>query len=150
MDALTAALFAGRLAAGPGPVDVAQAARSARWLSAAHLRRRRRTAARACRAVRRRLPAAAAPLLRRATQAFDSDELTLEEGVRFMWLAAVVASDLWDERAWDRLTSRHLRIVREAGALSALPLALNTRVFVDLFAGDLTVAAASGRGDRVS
>ena len=48
-------------------------------------------------------------------QAFDTDDLSLEEGVRFMWLAAVVASDLWDERAWDRLTSRHLQIVRSAG-----------------------------------
>jgi ATP/maltotriose-dependent transcriptional regulator MalT len=67
----------------------------------------------------------------------------MEEGVRFMWLAAVVASDLWDERAWDRLTSHHLKIVRDAGALSALPLALNTRVFVDLFAGELTAAAGA-------
>ncbi len=50
--------------------------------------------------------------------------------------------------AWDRLTSRHLKIVREAGALSALPLALNTRVFVQLYAGDLVAASATVRRDQ--
>ncbi|MFG1817659.1 AAA family ATPase [Kribbella sp. NPDC049174] len=139
VDALTAALFAGRLASGPGPAEVAHAARGA-VASSAHLRRGDVL----LEGVAVQFGdgySAAAPLLKQATEAFDTDELTLEEGVRFMWLAAVVASDLWDERAWDRLTSRHLRIVRDAGALSALPLALNTRVYVDLFAGDLTVAA---------
>ena len=141
VDALTAALFAGRLASGPGPQDVAQAARGA-LASADHLRRGD-VLLQGVAVLFADGYAAAAPLLRQATQAFGGDELTMEEGVRFMWLAAVVASDLWDERAWDRLTSRHLKIVRDAGALSALPLALNTRVFVDLFAGELTAAAGA-------
>ncbi|MFC5262169.1 AAA family ATPase [Kribbella qitaiheensis] len=140
VDALTAALFAGRLASGPGPVEVAQAARNA-LTSAAHPRRGDVLLRGVAMLFADGYPVAA-PLLRRATQAFDSDDLSLEEGVRFMWLAAVVTSDLWDDRAWDRLTRRHLKIVRNAGALSALPLALNTRVFVDLFAGDLAAASA--------
>ncbi|MFI6679568.1 ATP-binding protein [Kribbella sp. NPDC050470] len=138
LDALTAALFAGRLASGPGPAEVAQAARNAPS-STARLRRGDLLLHGVAVLFAENYPAAA-PLLRRATEVFDSDHLSLEEGVRFMWLAAVVASDLWDERAWDRLTRRHLRIVREAGALSALPLALNTRVYVDLFAGELSAA----------
>ncbi|MFI7067573.1 AAA family ATPase [Kribbella sp. NPDC050124] len=139
LDALTAALFAGRLASGPGPSEVAQAARSAPS-SAARLRREDLLLHGVSVLFAESYPAAA-PLLRRATEVFDSDQVSLEEGVRFMWLAAVVASDLWDERAWDRLTRRHLTITREAGALSALPLALNARVFVDLFTGELATAA---------
>jgi DNA-binding CsgD family transcriptional regulator/tetratricopeptide (TPR) repeat protein len=145
VDALAAALFAGRLASGPGSVEVAQAARSA---PASARLRRGDLLLQGVTLLFGDGYAAAAPLLRRAIQAFDSDELSLEEGVRFMWLAAVVASDLWDERAWDRLTSRHLKIVRDAGALSALPLALNTRAYVDLFAGDLV--AASGLVEEIS
>ena len=141
VDALTAALFAGRLASGPGPLEVAQAARSA-LASADHLRRGD-VLLHGVATLFADGYAAAAPLLREATQAFGGDELTMEEGVRFMWLAAVVASDLWDEQAWDRLTRHHLKIVRDAGALSALPLALNTRVFVDLFAGNLMAAASA-------
>ncbi|MER7251220.1 AAA family ATPase [Kribbella sp. NPDC000426] len=146
LDALTAALFAGRLASRPGPSDVAQAARRAPS-SAARLRRGDVLLHGVAVLFAEGYPAAA-PLLRRATEVFDSSELTLEEGVRFMWLAAVAASDLWDENAWDRLTSRHLTIVREAGALSALPLALNARAFVDLFTGDL--AAAADRVQEIS
>jgi len=127
------------LASGPGPPEVALAARSA--LASAQQLRRGDVLLQGVAVLFADGYAAAAPLLRQATQAFGGDELTMEEGVRFMWLAAVVASDLWDEQAWDRLTSRHLKIVRAAGALSALPLALNTRVFVDLFAGDLNAAA---------
>jgi DNA-binding CsgD family transcriptional regulator len=84
---------------------------------------------------------AAAPLLRRAVQAFDSDDLSIEEGVRFLGLATVVASGLWDDEAWGRLASRHLQSARDYGALSALPLAMNTRVYVDLFAGELAAAS---------
>lgn len=142
VDALTATLFAGRLASGIGAKEVAEAARSAPTPESA------RRGDRLLKAVSVRFADGyppAAPLLHGAVQAFDTEELSLEEGVRFMWLSAVVASDLWDERAWDRLTSRHLRIVREAGALSALPLALNTRVFVDLYLGDLVSASATVR-----
>jgi DNA-binding CsgD family transcriptional regulator len=84
---------------------------------------------------------AAAPLLRRAVQALDGVEPSLEVGLRVLPPAAVVAADLWDERAWDRLTRRHLRIVRDAGALSALPTALAARAFVELHTGNLGTAA---------
>jgi DNA-binding CsgD family transcriptional regulator/tetratricopeptide (TPR) repeat protein len=139
VDALIAALFAGRLASGAGAVEVAHAVRGAPMSA----RPRRGDVLLQALSVRWAdgYPAAAQSL-KRAVRVFDTDELTLEEGVRFLWLAAVVALDLWDERAWDRLTRLHLRIVRGAGALSALPLALNTRVFVDLFAGDLAAASA--------
>jgi DNA-binding CsgD family transcriptional regulator len=59
-----------------------------------------------------------------------------------MWLVEHLATVLWDDQAWDRLTRRHVRIVRDAGALGALPAALSTRVFVELLGGDLNTAAA--------
>ncbi|MEV6286066.1 AAA family ATPase [Kribbella sp. NPDC051770] len=139
VDALTAALFAGRLVSGSGPSEVAESARRA--ASSITEVSRGDLLLRGVAVLYADGYAAGAPLLRFATRAFDSDDLSLEEGMRFMWLAAVTASDLWDEQTWRRLTDRHLRIVREAGALSALPLALTTRVFVELFAGDLATAA---------
>ncbi|GAA0928582.1 LuxR family transcriptional regulator [Kribbella koreensis] len=138
-DAMTAALFAGRLASGPGPLEVASAAHGA-LASADHLRRGD-LLLKGVAVLFADGYATAVPLLRKAIRAFGGDELTMEESVRFMWLAAVVASDLWDERAWAVLTSRHLANVRTTGALSALPLALTTCVFVDVFAGELTAAA---------
>jgi ATP/maltotriose-dependent transcriptional regulator MalT len=40
------------------------------------------------------------------------------------------------------LTARHLKLARDAGALTVLPLALNIRVAADTFAGELAVAAS--------
>jgi DNA-binding CsgD family transcriptional regulator len=48
---------------------------------------------------------------------------------------------LWDLEAWQRLVDRHLQVVRDSGALSALPLALDTHVYADLFAGDIAAAS---------
>jgi hypothetical protein len=53
--------------------------------------------------------------------AFGTDDLGLEEAVRSAWVAAVVATDLWDDVQWDLLTGRFLDVVRKAGALSLLP-----------------------------
>ena len=84
--------------------------------------------------------AAAVPSLRRAVEAFDTDALSPGEGARFSWLVELGAAGLWDEHAWDRLTARDVRRAREAGAGAALAVALNTRVYVTLFGGDLGAA----------
>ena len=83
----------------------------------------------------------AAPLLQGAVQAFGDDDLTLDEAVRAAWIAAVVAVDLWDDVRWDVLTRRYLETVREAGALSLLPLALASRATFDAYSGDLAASA---------
>jgi DNA-binding CsgD family transcriptional regulator len=49
---------------------------------------------------------------------------------------------LWDRDSWDALSARHVRLARETGALSELPLALISRTCMLLFAGDLTAASA--------
>ena len=40
------------------------------------------------------------------------------------------------------LSARHVQLARETGALSELPLALTSRAYMLLFAGDLTAAAS--------
>ena len=141
LDALSAAMFAGRLAVrtGVGVAEVAQAAR---------------------RTPRSREPdhgdllfdalvtrftdgyAAAIPLSKRALRAFRSSDLTLEDGLRWSWLADAIAADLWDDESWDVLGGRHVRLARGAGALGELVLALNSRIVLQLFAGRSGTAVA--------
>jgi DNA-binding CsgD family transcriptional regulator len=86
--------------------------------------------------------AAAAPGLLGTVGAFGTDELTMDEAVRFAWLAACAATDLWDDVNWGVLTRRHLDAIRAVGALSVLPVALHSRVIYDLYSGDLAEAEA--------
>ena len=57
-------------------------------------------------------------------------------------LASMVSGYLWDDDAYEAISERWARFCREAGALSDLPVALNTRALVLLFAGDLSGAAS--------
>ena len=139
LDAMSAALFAGRLADGAGAREVAEAVRQAPPPGAA----RKGDALLDGLAVRFTDgygPAASMTL--RAVRTFAAEDLALDEALRFAWLAVATASSLWDDVSWDVLTRRHLEAVRRAGALSALPLALHTRAVVELFAGDLAAAAS--------
>ncbi|MBW9211030.1 AAA family ATPase [Mumia sp. zg.B21] len=136
-DALTAALFSARSTAGIGVRAVADAVRDARVPVD---RRPGDLAVQAMAVLYADGYAEAVPLLRRAVEAFDTDELSPGEGARFSWLVELVAAGLWDEHAWDRLTGRDVRRAREAGAGDALTVALNTRVYVTLFGGDLGAA----------
>jgi DNA-binding CsgD family transcriptional regulator len=82
--------------------------------------------------------AASVPQLREALHAFrDGDSAT-----RWLWLACRVAADLWEYAAWDELASRAVRLAREAGALSVLPLAASYRAGVHLHAGEYEAASA--------
>jgi len=139
LDTLSAALFAGRLASGPGARQVAEAVRAAPPPPAAG---KGDALLDGLSVLFTDGYAPAVALSRRAVQAYVSDDLTTEEALRSAWLAASAAVSLWDDGGWDALTRRHLDMARAAGALSALPLALTSRVFVHLFTGDLTAAAA--------
>jgi DNA-binding CsgD family transcriptional regulator len=139
LDALSAALFAGRLAEGPGAREVAEAVRRAR---APAVPRKGDLLLDGLAVLFTDGYRPAAPLSRRAVAAFAADDLTMDEALRSAWLAAATAVSLWDDASWDVLTRRHLELAEQAGALSALPLALNTRAVVHLFTGDLSEAAA--------
>jgi DNA-binding CsgD family transcriptional regulator len=138
LDAISAAAFAGRLAAaGGGVIAVAQAAATAPAPT---------NSPRAPDLLLDGLAtnfvtgyAAAAPQLREALAAFGRDMSPAEE-LRWMWLINLAALHLWDNDDWDPLSDRYLRLARTSGALSELPLALSTRAMMLLFAGDLTAA----------
>ena len=86
--------------------------------------------------------AAAKPIRQRAVRAFRSDGFTVEEGLRWLWLASLEAAELWDDEGWSVLSARHVEMARAAGAFSVLPLTLQTQAVVHVFAGELDVAAS--------
>jgi DNA-binding CsgD family transcriptional regulator len=141
LDALSAAIFAGRLAGpGGGVLAVARAAAAAPGTStgprAADLLLDGMTA------YYNEGPAAGVPLLRRSLAAF-SDGRPADGGLRWLWLSVVAgAMRIWDHDLMDVLSARHVRLARGTGALSELPLALTSRAYFHLFAGELGPAAA--------
>jgi DNA-binding CsgD family transcriptional regulator/tetratricopeptide (TPR) repeat protein len=86
--------------------------------------------------------AAGTPLLKRSLSAFRGQDVTTEEGLRWLWLAGRVADDLWDDESWEVLCTRNVTLARQAGALAVLPIALRSRIFVHVFAGELDQGAA--------
>jgi DNA-binding CsgD family transcriptional regulator len=140
LDAFGAAMFAGRLATGSGLLNVATTARAAPSSSQPP-----RAPDLLLDGLARRFTdgyAAGTPMLKRALGAFRSKDLPREEGLRWLWLACTTAVDLWDDEAWEVLADRHLQLVRDAGALALLPIALSTRGAVHMYAGELSAAAA--------
>lgn len=80
---------------------------------------------------------AAVPLLRRALTVFNRATPPPDQ-LRWLWLAHIIAGNLWDERTLD--TDRHLRLARETGALETLPLALTSRIGAHVLVGELAEA----------
>ena len=141
LDAMNAALFAGRLARPEATVmEVARAARAARAAPST------RHPANATDLFLDGLAthftegySAGVPILRRALNAFGH-QMSTEEEFRWLWLAQIAAAHLWDDGKWDAMCDRHVRLARDAGALSELPLALTVSAYLKIFAGDLAAA----------
>ena len=55
---------------------------------------------------------------------------------------AVSRPDLWEDETWHELATRQLRLARDAGALTVLPLAATYRAGVHVHAGEFAAAAA--------
>ena len=53
-----------------------------------------------------------------------------------------IAPELWDDRAWHELATRAVGIARDAGTVTALPVALGAKACADLHAGKFGDAAA--------
>ncbi|APD84531.1 LuxR family transcriptional regulator [Mycobacterium intracellulare subsp. chimaera] len=134
LEAMSAAMFAARLAGDCGVADVARAARSPELATASSLAELLLDGF-----VTRFTDgyAAGVPVLRRAV---DAALTSPAEQTRWLWLAGIAALDLWDDESWALLSANHVRIARTAGALTELPLALSTRAIMLQFAGELTEA----------
>lgn len=139
LDAMTAALFAGRLAEPGGSViDVSHAVRAA---------------------VPAPDPAGPADLLltglatqysvgfdvglpavRRALRRYG-DGMSVEQELRWMFLACFAAARVWDIDRLNALGIRYVELVTGTGAVTQLPLALSSRVAPLLFTGHFDAAA---------
>ena len=138
LDAVAAAIFAGRLFNDCGLREIAQAVRAAPSPS------------RPARGPELLLEGftllvtdghrAGAPVLNHALSAFRGDEVSAAEGLRWLWVACTAAGLVWDFDAWDVLSGRLVGLARDAGALSALPFALNSRAGLHLVEGEPILA----------
>jgi DNA-binding CsgD family transcriptional regulator len=86
---------------------------------------------------------AGAETLRAALVAFGSEDLPPAEGMRWLWLACVAAVAMWDDEAHDALATRQVELVRAAGALAALPVAIQWKAGAELAAGELVAASST-------
>ncbi|MDA0141731.1 ATP-binding protein [Solirubrobacter deserti] len=128
LEAISAAVFAGRLAEGPGVEDVAREARTAPPGT------QPRDALLAAVAVRFADGyASAIPALPDALRGLDDG--------RWLWLACRLAQDLWDDELWHALATRGVREARESGALSTLPIVATHRAALHVHAGAFDAAA---------
>jgi DNA-binding CsgD family transcriptional regulator len=85
---------------------------------------------------------AALPPLRRALDAFRDMEGSTTADVRWLWLACRLAQALWDDELWYVLATRGSRVARETGALSLLPLAATYRAALHVHSGEFGAASS--------
>ncbi len=138
LDALSAAMLAGRLASGYGLLEVAQAARAAP--PPLQTPRGPDLLLDGLALVITEGYRAGVPTLKRALTAFRGDHVTTEEELRWLWFAGQTALELWDDEAWEVFATRQVQVAREVGALPVLALALNSRIGVHMGAGEFTAA----------
>lgn len=82
------------------------------------------------------------PLIRQALRSFG-DGMSTEEELHWLWRAGLDAAErLRDEKLWDKLSARHVRLSRDTGALSELPRALTSRAYLHVLRGELDTAAS--------
>jgi DNA-binding CsgD family transcriptional regulator len=139
LEVMAAAMFAGRLGDDPGGREAADAAQAAP------------AAPQPPRAIDLLLDglatrftegySAGLPPLRTALDAFRDVEGSTGD-VRWLWLACRLAQDLWDDELWYVLATRGLRVARETGALSMLPIAATYRASLDVHAGAFGAASS--------
>ncbi|WP_031517438.1 helix-turn-helix transcriptional regulator [Streptomyces sp. NRRL F-5123] len=139
LDGLSAAMFAGRLASGASVREVAEAAQK----TSPSVTTPQGNADLLLDALATRFTGGyrdAAAVSRDALHAFRR-ETDPDEVLRWSWLASALTAEMWDYEGWTELAARHVRTARAVGALTELPLALNSLVVVHTCAGELDAAA---------
>jgi DNA-binding CsgD family transcriptional regulator len=140
LDAWTAASFAGQFAGAGSLHEVARASRSAPPPASAPRLSDLLLDGVAVLVMEGRTRAA--PLLRQAAHVFAEDEITLEEGLRYGWLAPVAAAIVWEEEYWHAIVARLLQSLREAGLLVHLPIWMESMAIITAWRGDFAAAAS--------
>ena len=140
LDAWSAALFAGRLASGGGLQEVSREARSAP---------RPVGPARPCDLLLDGFAllfndgrAAAEPVLRRASAGFAGQHVSVEEVLRWGWLATAAAVVVWDYETCAAVAARGVEVGRETGALAVLAVSVNVLAQAVSLGGDFREATS--------
>lgn len=138
LDALVAAQFAGRFATAGGTLlDVARSAGDSplqqAMPSGADL------LLHGLAVMFNRGYAAAFPILRSAVKA--TREMPVDQELRWLSMAYAAALTTWDPDTTKTLSKTWVQLARDAGALSEMPLALMSRIYVLIAEGDLTAAS---------
>jgi DNA-binding CsgD family transcriptional regulator len=140
LEALLAAIYAGRLAAGQDAGQVARAARAVMLPPSGPQPPPHSQLLIHGLAVRLADGyVAAAPTLKEALRLYRAQPLKLD------WLSVsynIVAMDMWDDEAWFELADGQVRLARANGTLSWLPFALDYLAEIHVQAGELSKAAA--------
>jgi DNA-binding CsgD family transcriptional regulator len=138
LEAITSAMFAGRLGSGPDERAVAEAARASRWGQSP---------------AESPVDALLDALVTRFTEGYAASVVPLSQALRafaepdlggearrWLWMACRLAQDLWDDELWHALATRGVRVARETGALNLLPHAANHLAALNVHAGDFAGA----------
>jgi DNA-binding CsgD family transcriptional regulator len=138
LEAIAAAISAGRLATGPDAREIAEAARKSSEVAAGGV-----------------ADLLLDGLVKRFTEGYAASVAPLsqalhalseidggEEDRRWLWLGCRLAQDLWDDELWYVLASHGVRVARATGALSLLPAELNHLAALNVHSGDFVTAAA--------
>ena len=139
LEALAAAIFAGRLGVGRGTAEVAEAVRAGPPARQPPRMMDLLLDGLVVRFIEGY--AAAVDPLNQALEAFRHGDSS-DETTRWLWLACRIAGDLWDDETWHVLTTREVQLARDAGALTILPYALTYRAIVDVHGGEFAAASA--------
>ena len=139
LDAWSAALFAGRLASAGSLLDVSRAVSTAPKPAGQ---------ARPCDLLLDGFAtlftdgrSAAAPMLQRAAVAFAGRGVSVEEVLRWGWLATAAAVVVWDYETCLETATRGVRLARDAGALEVLTVAANVLSQAVTLGGDFVRAS---------
>jgi DNA-binding CsgD family transcriptional regulator len=139
LQALMSGYFAGRLAVGGGVLEVARAAAAAP--PPPHPPRAADLLLDGLVAQYSKGYEAGLPMLQKALHAFGTG-MSVDEELRWHSVAGIVARHIWDDESWQVLSDRHVQLARDVGALSELRVALDSRAFMLMFAGELSAAAS--------
>jgi DNA-binding CsgD family transcriptional regulator len=139
LDAWGAAWFAGSLATDGGLLEVSRAARSAP--RSTHPSHPFDLLLDGLAQLMTEGRAAAAPALRRATDAFTHGDITPENSFRWTPLPPIPSYVLWDDQSWYVINARQLGLAREAGALARVPMGLITGAVIDAWSGEFAKAS---------
>jgi DNA-binding CsgD family transcriptional regulator len=95
--------------------------------------------------------AAAAATLLRAGRMFAEGDMSVEDTLRWGWLAAAASTAMWDDEGRLAIAARTVQLVRDVGALAQLPVILTVLGTVTLLSGDFAGAAATiAEGDSIA